>query len=125
MDKLEIALQQEMQLRAGIIKQPLEGLLYDLDLMPEQCKSGIANLRRIAVEKLCKEIERLKKERQWIRTKDEFPKECQVVICYDNQSERIKEAIFYNGSFDVDSIDNEIILTDVTHWMALPEVPEK
>ena len=66
MDKLEIALQQEMQLRAGIIKQPLEGLLYDLDLMPEQCKSGIANLRRIAVEELRKEIERLKKEKKWL-----------------------------------------------------------
>ena len=62
MDKLEIALQQEMQLRAGIIKQPLEGLLYDLDLMPEQCKSDVANMRRVAVEVLRREIERLKKE---------------------------------------------------------------
>ena len=62
MDKLEIALQQEMQLRAGIIKQPLEGLLYDLDLMSEQCKSDVANMRRVAVEVLRREIERLKKD---------------------------------------------------------------
>ena len=61
MDKLEIALQEEMQIRASIVEQPLEGLLYDLDLMPEQCKSGTANIRRITVEILREEIERLRK----------------------------------------------------------------
>lgn len=61
MDRLEIALQEEMQLRVAILKQPLEGLLYDLDLMPEQCKGGIANIRKITVEVLRKEIERLRK----------------------------------------------------------------
>ena len=61
MDKSEIALQEEMQLRASVVEQPLEGLLYDLDLMPEQCKSGTANIRRIAIEVLRKEVERLRK----------------------------------------------------------------
>lgn len=43
------------------IKQPLEGLLYDLDLMPEQCKTPINELRSSVVECQYKEIERLRK----------------------------------------------------------------
>lgn len=53
---------QDKIIRASVIEQPLEGLLYDLDLLPEQCKNVIANFRRIAIEVLLKEIERLKKE---------------------------------------------------------------
>ncbi|HDY86967.1 MAG TPA: hypothetical protein ENH82_02495 [bacterium] len=52
--------------KVSIIEQPLEGLLYDLDLMPEQCKSTIANMRRTAVEELRKEIEQLRKEKEWL-----------------------------------------------------------
>ncbi len=37
------------------VQQPLEGLLYDLDLMPEQCKTLINNLRRLVVEELYKQ----------------------------------------------------------------------
>ncbi|KKL63073.1 hypothetical protein LCGC14_2178760 [marine sediment metagenome] len=66
MDKLEIALQEESQLLDAILKQPLEGLLYDLDLMPEQCRNATANMRRITVEELRKEIERLRKEKEWL-----------------------------------------------------------
>ena len=43
------------------ISQPLEGLLYDLDLLPEQCRTGINSMRRIVVEQQRKEIERLRK----------------------------------------------------------------
>ena len=51
---------QDEIIRTTILKQPLEGLLYDLGLMPEECKSEIANRRKITVEVLRKEIERLK-----------------------------------------------------------------
>ncbi len=36
------------------LDQPIEGLLYNLDLMPEQCKSDTNNLRRLVIEKLHK-----------------------------------------------------------------------
>ena len=45
----------------SIIDQPIEGLLYDLDLLPEQCISDRSNMTRIVIEKQRKEIERLKK----------------------------------------------------------------
>ena len=38
-----------------IVKQPLEGLLYDLDLLPEQCKAWINNDRRLVIEELYKQ----------------------------------------------------------------------
>lgn len=44
------------------IKQPLEGLLYDLDLMPEQCKTPINELRSGVVECQYEEIEQLRKD---------------------------------------------------------------
>ena len=101
MDKLEIALQQEMQLRAGIIKQPLEGLLYDLDLMSEQCKSDVANMRRVAVEVLRREIERLKKEKGWLfdelidlhqrRTTTDMPAEEMKEILVEDMQRALKE----------------------------------
>lgn len=48
------------------IEQPLEGLLYDLDLMPEQCKTFINELRSGVVECQYKEIEQLRKEKEWL-----------------------------------------------------------
>ena len=45
----------------SIINQPIEGLLYDLDLMPEQCKSSHSNVARLVITRLREEIERLKK----------------------------------------------------------------
>ena len=35
-----------------IIDQPIEGLLYDLDLLPEQCKNRTNSYRRIVIERL-------------------------------------------------------------------------
>ncbi len=58
---------QDKIIRASIIEQPLERLLYDLDLMPEQCKSTIANMRRTVVEELRKEIERLRKDLEYYK----------------------------------------------------------
>ena len=46
----------------SIINQPIEGLLYDLDLMPEQCKSSHSNIIRLVVIKLREVMERLKIE---------------------------------------------------------------
>lgn len=43
---------EEIKLVDKAISQPLEGLLYDLDLMPEQIKYGINDLRRIVIERL-------------------------------------------------------------------------
>ncbi len=40
-----------------IIEQPLEGLLYDLDLLPEQCRDGWKDLVRTVVEELYKRKE--------------------------------------------------------------------
>ncbi len=51
---------QDKIIRASVIEQPLEGLLYDLDLMPEECRNTTANMRRVAIEVLRKEIERLR-----------------------------------------------------------------
>lgn len=45
-----------------IIDQPLEGLLYDLDLLPEQCRTEINNIRRLAVEGLYKKVEVLRRK---------------------------------------------------------------
>ncbi|KKL19576.1 hypothetical protein LCGC14_2464120, partial [marine sediment metagenome] len=59
---------QDKIIRASVIEQPLEGLLYDLDLMPEQCRSTTANMRRIAIEELREEIERLRIERDYWKT---------------------------------------------------------
>ena len=42
------------------IGQPIEGLLYDLDLMPEQIKSQINYLRMGVIEVQYKRIERLR-----------------------------------------------------------------
>lgn len=39
-----------------IDNQPLEGLLYDLDLMPEQCRSFKTNITRIIIEILHKRV---------------------------------------------------------------------
>ena len=44
-----------------IIKQPIEGILYDLDLMPEQCKSDASNIKRLVIRKLYKKA--MKKEK--------------------------------------------------------------
>ena len=52
---------QDKRIRASVIEQPLEGLLYDLDLLPEQCRNATANMRRITVEELRKEIELYKR----------------------------------------------------------------
>ncbi len=60
---------QDKIIRASVIEQPLEGLLYDLDLMPEQCRSTTANMKRIAIEELRKEIERLREENEWLLDK--------------------------------------------------------
>ena len=59
-----------------------------------------------------------------ISVKELLPEEYRKVICYDDQSETVKEAEFSHGKFNVDSCDNEIILYDVTHWMPLPEPPK-
>ena len=48
-EKLRIA--KRMQ---NLIQQPLDGLLYDLDLMPEQCKKTINTIRRLVIEELYK-----------------------------------------------------------------------
>lgn len=61
---------------------------------------------------------------EWISVKDKLPEEYRIVICYDDQSERIKEAEFHHSRFNVNSQDNEIILHNVTHWMPLPEPPK-
>ena len=58
---------QDKIIRASVIEQPLEGLLYDLDLMPEQCRSARANIRRITIEELRKEIERLRKDLEYYK----------------------------------------------------------
>ena len=58
--------------KVSVVEQPLEGLLYDLDLMPEQCKSTIANMRRTAVEELRKEIERLKETLEFYALKRNY-----------------------------------------------------
>ncbi len=57
MDKLKIK---------EYIKQPLEGLLYDLDLLPEQCKTIINELRNVVIECQYKEIEQLREEKEWL-----------------------------------------------------------
>ena len=57
---------QDKRIRASVVEQPLEGLLYDLDLTPEQCLSDVANMGRISIEVLRREIERLKKENEWL-----------------------------------------------------------
>ncbi len=36
--------------------QPLEGLLYDLDLLPEQCKSYRTDITRVIIETLHKRV---------------------------------------------------------------------
>lgn len=39
-----------------INNQPLEGLLYDLDLLPEQCKNDSMNMKRLVIENLHKKV---------------------------------------------------------------------
>ena len=48
---------QETKLAKGMIGQPIKGLLYDLDLMPEQCVSWTANAARLVIEILYKQKE--------------------------------------------------------------------
>ncbi len=52
---------QDKMTRASVVEQKLEGLLYDLDLMPEQCRNATTNMRRIAVEVLRDEIKLYKR----------------------------------------------------------------
>ena len=59
---------EQADIKSGI-KQSLEGLLYDLDLMPEQIKSAINDLRREVVECQYRENERLKKEKEYLLEK--------------------------------------------------------
>ena len=61
-DWIKVEEVEQADIKSGI-KQPMEGLLYDLDLMPEQIKSAINDLRREVVECQYRENERLKKEK--------------------------------------------------------------
>ena len=61
---------EQADIKSGI-KQPLEGLLYDLDWMPEQIKSAINDLRREVVECQYRENERLKKALEEVQSKSE------------------------------------------------------
>ncbi len=67
----------------SIINQPLEGLLYDLDLMPEQCKSNFSNIVRLGITTLREEIERLK------RNKDTWKAKAERLIDFNNK--RVEE----------------------------------
>jgi len=42
-----------------MISQPMEGLLYDLDLLPEQCGNDRMNMRRIVVKRQAIKIKEL------------------------------------------------------------------
>ena len=64
-DWIKVEEVEQADIKSGI-KQPMEGLLYDLDLMPEQIKSAINDLRREVVECQYRENERLKKEKEWL-----------------------------------------------------------
>ncbi len=44
-----------MEIVRKLIQQPLEGLLYDLDLMPEQCITISSNMKRLTIEELYKQ----------------------------------------------------------------------
>jgi hypothetical protein len=46
-------------IRDYFVNQPLDGLLYDLDLMPEQIQYGRDRLLHRAIVELRKEIDRL------------------------------------------------------------------
>ena len=54
----------------SISDQPIEGLLYDLDLMPEQCKSSHSNITRLVVTRLREETERVRKALEDILKED-------------------------------------------------------
>jgi len=81
---------QDKRIRASVIEQPLEGLLYDLDLLPEQCRNATANMRRITVEELRKEIELYK------RTVEHDTKEIKLLTAEidqkDEEIERLRES---------------------------------
>ncbi len=45
-----------------LIQQPLEGLLYDMDLLPEQRKMKLNDMRGFIVEELYKQREQARKD---------------------------------------------------------------
>ncbi len=47
---------------AKVVRQQIEGLLYDLDLLPEQIKTQINDRRRLVVEELHKQNQALRAE---------------------------------------------------------------
>jgi len=49
-----------------MINQPIEGLLYDLNLLPEQCRNDQMNIQRIVVEKQAVKIKESKKKEEWL-----------------------------------------------------------
>ena len=49
------------KMRSNILDQPLEGLLYDLNLLPETCQTKDQAMSCIAITILKEELKRIKK----------------------------------------------------------------
>lgn len=78
-------LEELQKIASDIVKQPLEGLLYDLDLLPEQCRNDTNNMKRIIVENLHKKIEQLTNENE------------EMVKCSELEEKHINEVIAEHG----------------------------
>ena len=83
-----------------MISQPMEGLLYDLDLLPEQCGNDRMNMRRIVVERQAIKIKKLEKEKEWLEYKvleasqKQYPKLSyveKVAMLEDDMQQALKE----------------------------------
>jgi len=83
-----------------MINQPMEGLLYDLDLLPEQCGNDRMNMRRIVVERQAIKIKKLEKEKEWLEYKvleasqKQYPELSlaeKVVMLEDDMQQALKE----------------------------------
>ncbi len=79
--------------------RPLEELLYDLDLTPGQSRSKANILRKMAVEDMYKEIERLKKKNEWLLNRCVLRESWTQTICKSDDElekdilERMQQAL--------------------------------
>jgi hypothetical protein len=63
-------------------------------------------------------------EHQWISVKDRLPNENQIVLTLDSENS-ITSCTFKNKKFIVDHFCEAAYITDTSHWMTLPSLPEE
>ena len=73
----------------ALISQPIDGLLYDLDLMPAQCRTVVNSVRSEVISELKKQIEQMKscdscKHRRSFKDEKKYCNSCTRWLYYES-----------------------------------------